>query len=492
MRSTPARNRTVVAGAVIGALLALVLAGLAAAAPSRPPNDDRANATDLGTLPADVVGTTAGATVEASEPPSACANAGPSVWYSFTTGSTVPARLAVELAANGDLDAVVDVFIRQRSQSQPVACQQTDSRGNAVLALQPMASTTYLVRVAQRSNSVSGSFRLRLFPLPPPLRPPGAPLAPGGVSGTLANVLNESAAYSTTLVAGVSYRINLVSRVDGCMQLAIFAPGTHSFSDGSPVASLRCQGYRLFTPRESGSYSFLVAASSEADGPQPYHLQLARATVAETAPGVFIRNYQRVHAFLHGGRIDVTRLYSFDVTSRSNLQLRLTTGSGNPFDLQLLSTKGKTLSCACGGSGPESIVRVMRPGRYFAVVTARDFSSGRFTLVRRSRAITTASLRIDGSRFVQEPPGTSVSIQLDVAPHASGTATIEIDRFDPVAGWQFYRQQRVAVSNGSATLPFLPPSTGPWLVRAMFLGSRTDSPSTSNYARVVTVKPLTQ
>jgi hypothetical protein len=494
MRAAAPLSRRVLAialGATVLVLLALKAVALAAPPPP-PANDGRANAADLGTLPATVTGTTVGATVETNEPSSDCARTGPSVWYRFTVGSTAPKRLAVELNANGDLDAVIDVFIRQRSQNEPVSCDNSDNRGEAALAFSPSPSTTYLVRVAERSNSVSGSFRLQVFPLPPVARPPGTALAPHGASGKLERVLNAAAAYSAQLVAGVPYRVNLVSRIDGCMSLSIFSPGTTSFDEGSAVASLRCQGYRLFTPRQNGTYSFLVNASGGAVGPQQYHLQIARATVAETAPGVFIRNDQKVHATLHGNRIDVLRLYSFDVTNRSNLQLRLTTTGDTPFDLELLTTKGRELACACGGQGDESIDRLTRSGRYFAVVRARDFSSGKFMLLRRSRAVTSTVIRIDGSRYVQVAPGSSVSVQVGVTPSVSGRATIEIDRFDPIAGWQFYSEHTVTISNGSAALPFTPPHVGPWLVHASFLGSRTASPSDSHYARVVSAAPLTQ
>jgi hypothetical protein len=303
-------------------------------------------------------------------------------------------------------------------------------------------------------------------------------------------VINDTAAYSAQLTAGVTYRMNLVSRISGCMSLGIYAPGTTSFDDGSTVGGLRCQGYRLFTPRVSGVYSFLINASERAVGPQAYHLQIATATVAETAPGVFIRNYQKVHATLHGGRIDVVRLYSFDVTNRSNLLLTLSTGS--PFDLELLTKNGKVIACACDSSGDESISRVMSPGHYFAVVRARDFSSGKFTLFRRSRTITSSALTVNGSRAAHVSQGSSVSVHVTVTPAVDGRATIEIQRYDPVAHWQFYRSVTVSVSHGSATLAFTPPYAGPWLFRAAFAGSRTASPSTSKYASLVSVAPLRQ
>lgn len=475
---------------VVVALLAM--SSSARAAPAAPPNDDRNAATDLGTLPATVDGTTAGATVEAGESGSECGDAGPSVWYRFSTTATPPSRVAVELDANGDLDAIADVYIRQRSQNQPVTCQRTDTQGQAAFTFIPEKTTTYLVRVSQLSDSVSGTFRLRVFALPPPAHAPGAPLASGGASGTIERLFNASAAYSTELLAGRPYRVNLASQVDGCLHLGIYAPGTGSFADSIPLARLHCQGYRLFTPRQSGRYSLLVKASNAAGGPQRFHLQIAPATIAETAPGVVLANNRSVHAVLRGNRIDVLRLYRLDVIDRSNLELDLRTGSGHPFDLRLLSSTGRVLECQCNADGDQSINTVTRPGRYFAVVSARDFSSGAFTLRRLSRTITGTTVRVDHSRFVTAAPGAAVTVEVSVAPAVTGRAVIELDRFDPLSGWQFYSEHTVAVSLGSASLSFTPPSAGQWLAHANFLATRTASASSSHYARVLVAGPLTQ
>jgi len=464
--------------------------GKSQAPPTAPGNDDRQDAFDVGSLPAAVNGTTVGATVERTEPRSGCARTGPSVWYRFTVGAEPPKRLAVELNANGDLDAVVDVFVRQRSQNLPVTCELTDRRGNAALAFSPHAATTYLVRVAERSDSVSGSFGLQVFPLPPIARPPGTPLPRRGATGTLERVINATAAYSARLTAGNSYRLNLVGPLDLCMGLGIYPPGTRSFDGGSIVGEIPCSGYRLFTPRVSGMYSFVVGVDAGRPGPQAYHLQIAPATDAETAPGVFLRNYQKVHGTLHGNRIDVLRLYSFDVTSRSNLRLALSTRSR--FDLELVSKRGRIIECACFSRGDKLISRDLDPGHYFAVVRARDFSSGKFSLYRHSRLITSAAVTIDGVRSLHVSEGAPVSVHVSIAPAVDGHATVEIDRFDPTAGWQFYRLATVTVDDGSATLPFTPPYPGSWLFRATFDGSRTANPSTSKYANLVWATPLRQ
>jgi len=477
--------------AALTAVFALATTAVALAAPAPPANDSRDSPVILGPLPATASGTTVGATVAPTDPSSSCATEGGSVWYQLAVGAQAPPKIAVQVDANGELDAAVDVFIKQRSQNVPVTCQRTDKHGEAVFAFTPQKRTTYLIRVAQLSNSVSGTFGLRVFQPPPAATPPGAPLGAQGASGALARVVDVSSAYSAHLTAGVSYQVNLVSRIKGCMRLAIFAPGTKSFDSESPVGGLRCQGYRLFTPRLSGQYSLLVEADDFAPGTQRYHLQLAAATAAQTAPGLPLGNDQRVGGYLNGSHVGLVRLYRFDVTTRSDLQLNLSTGSQRPFTLELLSQGGRRLDCSCDSAGDQTLTYTTRPGRYYALVQARDFSSGGFTLIRRSRTITHTTVLIDGARYIQEPSGASASIQVHVRPGVSGPATVEIDRFDPVAGWQFYKDARVNVADGRGSVSFVPPSTGQWLAHADFLGSRGASPSESGYSRLLSAEPLT-
>ena len=82
-------------------------------------------------------------------------------------------------------------------------------------------------------------------------------------------------------------------------------------------------------------------------------------------------------------------------------------------------------------------------------------------------------------------------IEVRVAPGVSGPATVEIDRFDPVAGWQFYKDVRVSVIDGGGSVSFTPPSAGQWLAQAKFLGSRGASPSQSGHSRLLSAGPLT-
>jgi hypothetical protein len=476
------------------ALAAILLVGLfpsLATAAAAPPNDSRASATQLTTLPERIQGTTAGATVDPTDPTSSCASEGGSVWYLLAVGATAPRQIAIQVEAQGELDAAVDVFVKDRSQTQPVTCQRTDKHGEAVFAFTPQRRTVYLIRVAQLANSASGTFTLSAFVPPPPASPPGTPLLRGGASGSLARVVATSQAYSAPLTAGVSYAVNLVSRIKGCMGLSIFAPGTQSF-DATPTSPSRCEGYRLFTPRASGRYSFLVQADGEVTGRQPYHLQIARATDAQTTPGLPLPNYAKAAGRLSGNHVGVVRLFRFDVTARSNLELELRTGTERPFDLQLRSESGRILDCSCGDEGSQTLTAVTKPGRYYVAVRARDFSSGRFTLLRRSRAITRTELRIDGERDVVRPPGDAVTVSLGVTADADGPASVEIDRFDPVSGWQYNRTVKVHVVAGRGTFTFTPPSTGQWLMRASFLGSHGFSPSESGGARVLSAGPLSE
>src|SRR5215207_1977737 len=134
-----------------------VIALLPATAEAAPPaNDNRAAATPL-SLPAAPGGTTAEATLEEDEP-SSCAELRGSVWYAVQA----PARrtIVVRLAAAGDLDAVVDVFQRTRSQLTPVSCDVGNARGQAETEFRSTRGGSYLIRVGQRVNSVPGSFRL--------------------------------------------------------------------------------------------------------------------------------------------------------------------------------------------------------------------------------------------------------------------------------------------------------------------------------------------
>jgi hypothetical protein len=447
--------------------------------PPPPANDTQAGAQAVRTLPAAIAGTTVGATREASDPGSSCSSAsGPSVWYSLRSASAQ--RIATDLAASGALEAAIDVFHVVRSQLSPVACVQTDVKGKAALSFNASKNGLYLIRVAALAGSQLAPFTLEVFLPTPAVRPPGAPLPAGGVAGQVDPIQNVNAAYAVTLHAGVSYLINLADgRRGGCVDGRLYPPRTRSFEDGSPALRIDCRGYRLFTPRagQGGQYSFEITPRGR--GVERFRLQVARADSSQTAPGLPLRNYAVGHGHLDGRGVHVLRLYRMDVASHSNLTLRLTAPATADFNVQLRNVNGRVIECSCGDSGPQTLQHELKPGRYYAVVSVRDNSAGSFTLVRQSRTITRTSLSFGSSTA---STGSAVGIQVKVAPAASGPVTVEIERFDPVFGWQFYRQDEANVRGGTTSVAFAAPAVGRWRAKASFAGSRMFSPSAVGYS----------
>ncbi len=473
-------GRTGARVAIAVGLTALALSGMATTASAAPPNDSQANAQVIHSLPAAIAGTTVGATPEPAAPESRCAGStGASLWYSLR--STGAQRVALDLSASGALEASVEVFHVVRSQLNSVACDRTDAKGKASLSFNASKNGQYLIRVAALASSQLAPFTLEVFLPTPAVRPPGAPLPAGGVSGHVDSIQNVNAAYAVTLRAGVSYLINLANgRGGGCVTGRLYPPGTRSFEEGSqPVLHINCRGYRLFTPGpgQGGRYSFEVTPQDR--GVKRFRLQVARANSSETAPGLALANYALGHGHLDGRSVQVLRLYRLDVKSHSNLTLKLNAPASADFNVQLRNVNGNVIACACGEGGPQTLQHQLQPGRYYAVVSVHDDSSGNFSLLRESRTITTTRLSFGAASVTA---GQSSPIAVKIAPGASGPVTVDIERFDPVFGWQFYRESHVVASGGTASVPFTPPAVGRWRAKASYGGSRTFSPSAVGFS----------
>jgi hypothetical protein len=465
---------------IVAAALLSISAALPAPALAAPPaNDQRAAAQPLA-LPAGVSGTTRDSTLEPDEPGS-CAELRGSVWYAIQPAAG--RRLVARLAASGDLDAVVDVFQRTRSQLTPVACDVGNKRGQAEVSFRSPSKepASYLVRVGQRANSVPGSFRLDVFTPQPAPRPPGPQLPAGGVTRTVNDTTNASDAFSTVMRAGITYRIHR-AQAKGCTRLELFAPGTTDFEDDSPVKTAGCGGYFLFTPAagEGGRYSLVVNAQQRRRNDQRYHLQVSRARQDDTSPGLPLANYQRARGSLRGSGVDVVDLYRFSIATKSQLRLRVSGG----FRLQLLRDNGARL-----GSGDGELERRVSKGRYFVAVRALKTASGRYVLQRAARAVTRASITIDGKTSAQSAPGRAVRIAVHVKPGVAGPVRITIERFDPLAGWQFNRRLTAVASGGGASVAFTPPSEGRWRASAEYRGTRLAAPSDTGLARLLVASP---
>ena len=83
-----------------------------------------------------------------------------------------------------------------------------------------------------------------------------------------------------------------------------------------------------------------------------------------------------------------------------------------------------------------------------------------------------------------------MTIGVRVAPDASGPVTVDVERFDPLAGWQFYtRFQRRAPAARRRSRSRRRPS-GRWRVRATFDGTRIAAPSGPAGAAFTVAEPL--
>jgi hypothetical protein len=186
--------------------------------------------------------------------------------------------------------------------------------------------------------------------------------------------------------------------------------------------------------------------------------------------GLLLENQRPRRGSLAPQGVDVVDIYHFHIERRSDVQVSLKVASGRHFRLVLVSDEGGTIA-----SGTV-VRRQLAPGRYVAAVSASPGAVGgpyRVTLLVRD--ITSTALAA-GSQSV--PLGSTVVLRSQVTPSSSGVVEIQIDRFDPLGGWQFVRIMRV-VAGGS--LSWRPPSEGKWRARAGFLGSSTASPSRSEY-----------
>jgi hypothetical protein len=457
-------------------VVAAVLPASALAAP--PPNDDRAAATAIASLPSTQNGTTAEATREAVESRSPCFCDAGSVWYRYVAATD--GRLILTLTAAGDLDATLDAYHQQRSQLTREDSDLTDAQGKASVTVRVKAGQAYLVRVAQRVGSVAGTFRLVFDAAAPEVRPPGHRLGRRGATDTLDRVLKPVDAFSYRMTAGTTYRINIVPvAVPGSddedegptcrARLDLYAPGTRDF-DESPLRSFGCNSYLLYTParREGGLHVFRVSAPSFARGPQRFHLQVAPADASDTAPGIVLANHARRHGAVRGSGVDRVDLYRFTVTQRSLLKLALS-GADGDLTLRLRNDRGHLVT-----SSDSEIRRQVRPGRYFVSVTAPAGVDTSYVLLRSSRAITRTHVSLSrGAGTVR------------VTPAVAGIARVTVQRLDPEFGWQYVRTVDVHIAGGHGGFALGATAVGRWRVRAEYLGTRDSAPSASGFKQVL-------
>ena len=484
------RLRVVLTAAAAGAALLCVTGATSA---PRTSEAAAANASPIASVPSTVEGKTNGAGLSKTEPGPTCGTARGVVWYSVKA----PRRgaMAATLEAGGKLDAAVFVMRVVRANEYEAACAETDEHGHAVVAWQAFQGGSYLIGVARLAQSPNGPFRLTLAAAEPAPATPGDALPAGGAQSTVDPVLDNADAWAVQMARGTTYRINLTTP-GHCLVLDVFRPGTYSFRLAQPVRSSSCGGYFAFTPGLDGGglYSLVVRAEGTTPVVYPYHLQAAPYELDDGAPGIELANGQWAAGSLDGHGIDLVDLYHFTVP-RTNQQTKidLEQKPNVGFDLVVLHEDGGRVACACDAKGRQVLRQHLAPGRYFVAVRSRHKSSGSYRLQVVTRDVTTTSISVNGAQYYEAPAGASVPLTVYVtsASHG-GRVQIEIDRLDPLFGWQFASVLNGNVNAGGTFVAnWTPPWVGFWRARARFVGTEFSNFSESaDYVRIHVVKPL--
>lgn len=450
-----------------------------------PPANDQRSAPEAATLPGSLAASLADATADPADPPAGCgvAPGGPTLWYRPEPG--LRGRIGFELHAAAGVGSAVAVFRRdEEGDLSRIVCDATDRAGDAGVFFTAAGDERYLVMVAAGIRAETGRFSLQSFRPDPPAVLPGAALPPSGIRARVDVLRDTDDAWSAVMRSGVTYRIAATSALGCAVGVGVFAPGVRDPDEG-PVAGRRCGGYLTYTPGpgQGGRFGILVDANPGARR-VGYRLRVSPAGPDDLAPGLPLPERADRRGAVSSRGIDQVDVWGFAVTRRSRVRLRLATAGA--LDLRLYTAAGRLLECACGETGDRELERAALPGRYVAVVGAPAGGGGRYRLRRTSRAITAATTLADGSRIATASAGRPVSVTVRVSPvPAGGTATLDLDAFDPVAGWLFRRRFVTPVVGGVARISWTPPSVGRWRVRGDYSGTPTDSPAPGGSALIV-------
>jgi hypothetical protein len=432
-----------------------------------PPANDSRGGAPLLKLPGTVRGSTLGATGDEADP--GCGIRGGTVWYRMA--SRRDGRVLLRLAAQGELDAAVVVLERVRSRVRGVGCAQTDRRGRATVAFEARRGGSYLILVGHVQNADPGTFRLdSLLSEAAESRAAGKRLAGAGVRSTVHGLTDVNDVWRVSMRPGVTYRIGFSSSPCAAVTLR------SRRNLGRELARLTCDQYATFTPGPDGSLDYVLeVAANSAPVVQRYRLGLAAAGPDDLGVGVALHNRAPARGSLAPAQLDVRDVFHFDVEQRGDVRLGVTGG----LRFVLLRDDGVRLAES------SSFRRQLGPGRYVvAVSTAFGGASVRYTLSLLIREITSTSLRLDSATVA---PGTSVALRPVVAKASSGRLEIQIDRFDPLTGWQFNRILSVPVGG---SVSWRPPAEGRWRFRAAFKGTIDASPSRSGYVQLLVERRL--
>jgi hypothetical protein len=203
------------------------------------------------------------------------------------------------------------------------------------------------------------------------------------------------------------------------------------------------------------------------------HIAIREAEQDDLAPGLALSDGSAHRGTLATRSADAVDLYSFRVTASSDatVSVRGTLKT----DLLLFDARGMELGCACDGRHASEVVEHLGPGMYLAVVRAYPGESGRYVISLRLREPTATGVRLAPSGG--QTAELAVSANVRPAP-SGGRLVLELDRFDPLSGWQFAASATHVIDKGSTTFS-LRPAPGSWRVRVHYGGTLSASPSDS-------------
>lgn len=434
-----------------------------------PDNDERGQAAPVGRLPATRRGTTLGAT---SDDYTHCRMSGGGVWYRFRGPAT--GRAIVQLAA-GRRNGMVAAFRRVRGDVEEIGCAETDRRGRAVLGFGTKPAGQYLLLVGDRAGSSPGEFTLTVRAGEAPEQLPGRALPRGGTRGSVDGLTAVNDIWSVRLGRGRTYRISFSSAPCARARLR---------QGKSTLRSFDCRGYTTFTPGPQGGGRYAIEVEAPPSSQREnYRLKVVPAGPDDLGVGIELKAGSTRRGHLSPGAVDVVDLYHFDVSRPSEARISLVRGAAS-FALVLLTDSGTRLA-----NGETGIRRRLARGRYVIAVEAPPgTSSGAYRLTLRLRNVTSTSVLVSGTSSGEAAPGTTLSISCAISPAPSGgRIELQIDRFDTLTGWAFYRRIRIPVGS---TVSWRPPAAGRWRIRARFLGTRESAPSRSGYTYLLVAKPI--
>jgi hypothetical protein len=484
-----ARLKAAFAAALGVGLVSAASAGVA----SSPTRIVPANAQALQQVPVTVTGETDGRLAKDAPIPQCAPVAGVN-WY--TVKAPHRGAMVARLVAYGELDGVLAVYRIIRSQRMPVLCAATNRHGRARVAWYAYNEGSYLLGVARRTNSAAGRYGLTVLAAEHTERAPGAPLPASGIRSTVNPVLDRADAWAVTMVRGVTYRLNLTTASRYArIGYSVYRPDVPSFVHARPVLVQEYGGYADFTPGLDGGGLYSVVVTAQPGDPvnRSYRLEVARAGPDDTAPGVHLANGQAVTGSLFAHGIDAVDMYRFGVPRANQLttiELRQQANVG--FDLLVVNETGGRVAAIRQGRGLQVLRLHIPDGRYYAIVRSRGTNGGPYGLQIRVRDITATTIDANGSPYVESPPATAVPLTVHVnsASHG-GRVVIELDHFDPIAGWHFATMLNGTVSaSGTYSTGWIPPSVGQFRARARFVANPYSSFSQSGYVHVHVVEPL--